>query len=92
MANVKSGTIISHISMVSQEADSTWITNHYNGLLKTVTEPDTLLAETGLVLETELAVDIQLQVGNAFDIEITHIPFTGDEAAEPNKTAGQYSS
>jgi hypothetical protein len=35
MARVKNGTRMSHISLMNVEVDSTWITNHYNGLLNT---------------------------------------------------------
>ena len=55
MARAKSGTRMAYISVMSEEKELTWITNHYNGLLDTVTELDSILTETGVILQTELA-------------------------------------
>lgn len=91
MANAKSGTIISHIALINSEVDSTWITNHYNGLQRNIGSVDTLLTEAGLIIETEDSVSLELNESMT-GIEITTIPFTGDENPSPNSTSGQFKS
>lgn len=91
MANAKSGTIISHIALVNVEVDSTWITKHYNGLQRNLTSTDTMLAEDGSILQTEDTISLELN-GAEEGIEITTIPFTGNENPSPNSTSGQFKS
>jgi len=59
MARAKSGTRMSHISVISSEVDSAWVTNHYNGLLVTrVLNESDIQAEETLDIQTELTATI----------------------------------
>jgi len=73
------------------EVDSTWITNHYNGLLNTDDDDDTLLDELGATLLTEDDLDIELP-GADVGTEITTISFVGDERVTPNSTSGEFNA
>ena len=91
MARVKNGTRMSHISLMNVEVDSTWITNHYNGLLNTDDDDDTLLDELGAVLLTEKSLNLELD-GIDVGTEITTISFVGDERVTPNSTSGEFNA
>jgi len=91
MARVKTGTRMSHVSLMNIEVDSTWITNHYNGLLNTDDDNDTLLDELGATLLTEDDLDIELP-GADVGTEITTISFVGDERVTPNSTSGEFNA
>ena len=80
---------MSHVSLMNVEVDSTWITNHYNGLLNTDDDSDTLLDELGVTLLTEDSLDIELS-GADVGTEITTISFVGDERVTPNSTSGEF--
>jgi len=73
------------------EVDSTWITNHYNGLLNTDDDNDTLLDELGATLLTEDDLDIELS-GVDVGTEITTISFVGDERVTSNSTSGEFNA
>ena len=90
MSRAKSGTRMSHISVISSEVDSAWVTDHYNGLLTTVVfNTDDLLAEDSTNITTEDSVTLELNIAPT-DIEITSISFVGDESESSNSTAGQF--
>jgi len=89
MARVKSGTRMAYISVMSEEKELAWITDHYNGLIDTVTETDTLLAETGTVLQTELATSLELNKATG-DTEILSISFVADDRPTPIQTVGEF--
>jgi len=91
MARVKNGTRMSHVSLMNVEVDSTWITNHYNGLLNTDDDNDTLLDELGATLLTEDDLDIELS-GVDVGTEITTISFVGDERVTSNSTSGEFNA
>ena len=82
---------MSHVSFMNVEVDSTWITNHYNGLLNTDDDDDTLLDELGATLLTEDDLDIELP-GADVGTEITTISFVGDERVTPNSTSGEFNA
>ena len=82
---------MSHVSLMNVEVDSTWITNHYNGLLNTDDDSDTLLDELGVTLLTEDSLDIELS-GADVGTEITTISFVGDERVTPNSTSGEFNA
>ena len=89
----KSGTRMSHITVVSTEVDSTWVNNNYNGILVTrkLGESLDLQTEDSLDLQTELSTTITTDV-ESLDIEITSIGFVADESESSNSTAGQFLS
>ena len=89
MARVKSGTKMAYISVMSEEKELAWITDHYNGLIDTVTEADTLLAETGTVLQTELATSLELNKATG-DTEVFSISFVADDNPTPIQTVGEF--
>ena len=89
MARAKSGTRMAYISVMSEEKELTWITNHYNGLLDTVTELDSILTETGVILQTELAATLELNATTA-DTEILSISFVADDNPTPIQTVGEF--
>ena len=89
MARVKSGTRMAYISVMSEEKELAWITNHYNGLIDTVTETDTMLTETGVILQTELSTSLELNATTA-DTEILSISFVGDDKPTPIQTIGEF--
>ena len=82
---------MSHVSLMNVEVDSTWITNHYNGLLNTDDDNDTLLDELGATLLTEDDLDIELS-GVDVGTEITTISFVGDERVTSNSTSGEFNA
>jgi hypothetical protein len=93
MVRAKSGTRMSHISVMSEEKESSWITDHYNGFLDTTDEVllDTILTETGSILQTELATSLEIDVsGGTSDTEIITISFVGDDRATPIQTVGEF--
>ncbi len=60
MARAKSGTRIANLHISNDVKDSTWITNHYNGLLDTTNDTVVpLLDEAGLPLLDEAGVALQ---------------------------------
>ncbi len=89
MGRVKSGTRMAYISVMSEEKELAWITNHYNGLIDTVTETDTMLTETGVILQTELSTSLELNATTA-DTEILSISFVGDDKPTPIQTIGEF--
>jgi hypothetical protein len=89
MARAKNGTRMAYISVMPEEKELAWITDHYNGFIDTVTETDTLLAETGTVLQTETAANIELNSTPA-DTEIISISFVGDDRPTPIQTVGEF--
>ncbi len=89
MARVKTGTRMSHISLMNIEVDSSWITDNYDGLLNTDDDDDTLLDETGVILLTEDSLNLELD-GTDTGTEITTISFVGDERATPNASSGEF--
>jgi hypothetical protein len=89
MARVKSGTRMAYISVMSEEKELSWVTDHYNGLIDTVTETDTMLTETGVILQTELATSLELNSALA-DTEIISISFVGDDRPTPIQTVGEF--
>ena len=80
---------MAYISVMSEEKELTWITNHYNGLLDTVTELDSILTETGVILQTELAATLELNATTA-DTEILSISFVADDNPTPIQTVGEF--
>ena len=93
MARLKSGSKISHFSILSNESTSTNITEHYNFLLRTKTSPPgvVLLTESDVNLETENSLTINMEA-ESLSVEITTIDFVGDESATPNSVAGLFRS
>tara|TARA_R110000765_G_scaffold74623_2_gene146262 strand:- start:832 stop:1110 length:279 start_codon:yes stop_codon:yes gene_type:complete len=89
VARAKSGTRMAYISVMSEEKELTWITNHYNGLLDTVTELDSILTETGVILQTELATTLEINATTA-DTEILSISFVADDNPTPIQTVGEF--
>jgi len=90
MARVKSGTRMSHLSVISKEVDSAWVTDHYNGLLKTVfIDALSLETEDSVVMTTEDAITLQTNEPQQ-DIEITTISFVANDTQNSNSTAGQF--
>jgi hypothetical protein len=89
MARAKNGTRMAYVSMMSEEKESTWITGHYNGFIDTVTETDTLSAETGTVLQTETAINIEINSSPA-DSEVFSISFVADDRPTPIQTVGEF--
>ena len=89
MARVKSGTRMAYISVMSEEKELAWITDHYNGLIDTVTETDSILTETGATLQTELSTSLELN-NPAADTEILSISFVGDDRPTPIQTVGEF--
>jgi hypothetical protein len=91
MTRVKAGTRMSHLSVISKEVDSSWVTDHFNGILNT-SQPDVglnLTAEDDVNLLTETGVAI-LTESPPTDIEITSIGFVTDETESSNSTTGQF--
>jgi len=89
MARVKSGTRMAYISVMSEEKELAWITDHYNGLIDTVTEADTMLTESGLILQTELSTSLELNSIKS-DTEILSISFVADDNPSPIQTVGEF--
>ena len=89
MARVKSGTKMAYISVMSEEKELAWITDHYNGLIDTVTEADTMLTESGLILQTELSTSLELNSIKS-DTEILSISFVADDNPSPIQTVGEF--
>ena len=93
MARLKSGSKISHFSILSNESTSTHITENYNFLLRTKVEQlgVVVLTEADANLETENSLTIN---GEAEDLtpEITTISFIGDELPTPNAVSGVFKS
>ena len=89
MSRVKSGTKMAYISVMSEEKELAWITDHYNGLIDTVTEADTMLTESGLILQTELSTSLELNSIKS-DTEILSISFVADDNPSPIQTVGEF--
>jgi hypothetical protein len=90
MARAKVGTRMSHITVVSAEVDSTWVSSNYNGLLIT-REKNTLDLETEDLLDMTTEALVQLETDSLYtDIEITSIGFVEDETESSNSTTGQF--
>ena len=93
MARAKNGTRMAYISLMNEEKESTWITGHYNGFIDTVTEftVDTLLTESGTVLQTEAAANIELDETEPLTYsEVFSISFVANDQATPIKTVGEF--
>ena len=91
MARAKSGTRMSHLSVISREVDSAWITDHYNGLLDTVTELDSILTETGVEIQTEASTPLEIN-NTTPDTEILSISFVGDDSPTPIQTVNEFNA
>ena len=91
MARVKSGTKMAYISVMSEETELAWITDHYNGLLDTVTELDSILTETGATLQTEASTQLEINATTA-DTEILSISFVGDDSPTPIQTVNEFNA
>lgn len=90
MARVKSGTRMAYISVMSDEKSSTWVTDHYNGLLDTTaSSEDTILTEAGVIIQTEDLNSLQINVP-ATDTEIISISFVADDRPTPIQTVGEF--
>jgi len=89
MARVKSGTKMAYISVMSEEKELAWITDHYNGLLDTVTELDSILTETGATLQTEASSSLEIN-NTTTDTEILSISFVADDNPTPIQTVGEF--
>ena len=89
MARAKSGTRMAYISVMSEEKELSWITNHYNGLLDTVTELDSILTETGATLQTEASSSLEIN-NTTTDTEILSISFVADDNPTPIQTVGEF--
>lgn len=93
MARAKNGTRMAYISLMNEEKESTWITGHYNGFIDTVTEStaDTLLTESGTVLQTEAAANIELDEAELLtDSEVFSISFVANDNPTPIQTVGEF--
>jgi|TARA_R100001463_G_scaffold96192_1_gene150730 hypothetical protein len=93
MARAKNGTRMAYISLMNEEKESTWITGHYNGFIDTVTEftVDTLLTESGTVLQTEAAANIELDAAELLtDSEVFSISFVANDNPTPIQTVGEF--
>ena len=80
---------MAYISVMSEEKELAWVTDHYNGLIDTVTETDTVLTETGVILQTELSTSLELNATTA-DTEILSISFVADDNPSPIQTVGEF--
>lgn len=89
MTRAKNGTRMAFISVMSEDKELEWITDHYNGFLDTTTEQDTILTESAAVIQTEDAESLHTDV-NPADTEIISIAFVGDERATPIQTVGEF--
>ena len=89
MARVKSGTRMAYISVMSDEKDLAWVTDHYNGLLNTLTSEDVISVETGAALQTEDLNSFQINTLLS-DTEIISISFVGDDRPTPIQTVGEF--
>jgi hypothetical protein len=89
MGRVKNGTRMSSISVINKEITSSWVNDHYYGMLKTRGDTDNMLSENLLTMETESNVVIGLD-GSEDNLEITTISFVGNEEATPNASIGEF--
>ena len=89
MARAKSGTRMAYVSMMSEEKELAWITNHYNGLLDSVTEIESITSEAGTVLQTEDSLSLEMNVAPA-DTEVFSISFVADDNPTPIQTVGEF--
>lgn len=92
MSRAKTGTRMSNISILNKSVDSTWIENHYDGILDTSffdTGGD-LQNESGVTIQNESGVDIAIDVNTGESIEVTTISFVGDERPTPDATTGEF--
>ena len=80
---------MAYISVMSEEKELSWITNHYNGLLDTVTELDSILTETGATLQTEASSSLEIN-NTTTDTEILSISFVADDNPSPIQTVGEF--
>ena len=80
MTRVKAGTKMAYVSVMSAEVDSSWIANHYAGLLTTFEKitGDPLDAEDAVTLTSEAGISFELEAPNV-DTEITTIGFVANE-------------
>ena len=94
MARLKSGSKISHFSILSNESTSTHITENYNFLLRTnIEQPGVvLLTEADANLETEDSLTINGEDLVNLTPEITTISFVADELPTPNAVSGVFKS
>jgi hypothetical protein len=89
VARAKSGTRMAYVSMMSEEKELAWITNHYNGLLDSVTEIESITSEAGTVLQTEDSLSLEMNVAPA-DTEVFSISFVADDNPTPIQTVGEF--
>ena len=75
--------------MMSEEKELAWITNHYNGLLDSVTEIESITSEAGTVLQTEDSLSLEMNVAPA-DTEVFSISFVADDNPTPIQTVGEF--
>ncbi len=89
MARVKSGTRMAYISVMSDQKPSTWVTDHYNGLIDTLSSSDVIATEAGVTIQTEDVNSLETNVA-ASDTEIISISFVGDDRPTPIQTVGEF--
>jgi hypothetical protein len=80
---------MAYVSMMSEEKELAWITNHYNGLLDSVTEIESITSEAGTVLQTEDSLSLEMNVAPA-DTEVFSISFVADDNPTPIQTVGEF--
>ena len=89
MARAKSGTRMAYISVMSDEKTSSWVTDHYNGLLDTLTSSDVIATETGTTIQTEDLDSLNTNTARA-DTESISISFVADDRPTPIQTVGEF--
>ena len=91
MARAKSGTRIANLHISNDVKDSTWITNHYNGLLDTTNDTVVpLLDEAGLPLLDEAGTALTDETVRDGDSEVLTISFVGNENPTPDSETGLF--
>ena len=90
MARAKSGTRMAYISVISEEKSSSWVTDHYNGLLDTTaSSEDTMSTEAGVIIQTEDLNSLEINF-EPIDTEIISISFVADDRPTPIQTTGEF--
>ena len=89
MARAKSGTRMAYISVMSDEKTSSWVTDHYNGLLNTLTSSGVIVTETGSTIQTEDLNELNINTVRS-DTEIISISFVADDRPTPIQTVGEF--
>jgi hypothetical protein len=89
MARAKSGTRMAYISVMSDEKTGSWVTDHYNGLLDTLTSSDVIATEAGATIQTEDVNELNINTARA-DTESISISFVADDRPTPIQTVGEF--